>query len=134
MMQQLTQQSKKKPHCTILQKQISESRVVNILRYTKQGNLFCLCHEHYTPQQLDNLVSYVSFLSGTKFYLNGVLRMCTLVPRDTHHEFHETCHSITFYSMKKDCKRCCDTTTPESIHTKDESKRGSAFAFIFGVN
>ena len=23
---------------------------------------------------------------------------------------------------------------PESIHTKDESKRGSAFAFIFGVN
>ena len=26
------------------------------------------------------------------------------------------------------------TTTPGSIHTKDESKRGSAFAFIFGVN
>ena len=23
---------------------------------------------------------------------------------------------------------------PESIHTKDESKRGFAFAFIFGVN
>ena len=23
---------------------------------------------------------------------------------------------------------------PESIHTKDESKRGTAFAFIFGVN
>ena len=37
-------------------------------------------------------------------------------------------------STKKDSKRCCDTTTPESIHTKDESKRGSAFAFIFGVN
>ena len=36
--------------------------------------------------------------------------------------------------MKKDSKRCCDTTTPESIHTKDESKRGSEFAFIFGVN
>ena len=31
-------------------------------------------------------------------------------------------------------KRCCDTTTLESIHIKDESKRGSAFAFIFGVN
>ena len=31
-------------------------------------------------------------------------------------------------------KRCCDTTTQEPIHTKDESKRGSAFAFIFGVN
>ena len=26
------------------------------------------------------------------------------------------------------------TATPESIHTKDESKRGIAFAFIFGVN
>ena len=51
------------------------------------------------------------------------------------HEFHETCHSVTFYLMKKkDSKRCCDTSTPESIHTKDESKRGSAFAFIFGVN
>ena len=37
-------------------------------------------------------------------------------------------------SWKKDSKRCCDTTMPESIHTKDESKRGSAFAFIFGVN
>ena len=35
---------------------------------------------------------------------------------------------------RKDSKRCCDTTTHESIHTKDESKRGTAFAFIFGVN
>ena len=25
-------------------------------------------------------------------------------------------------------------TMPESIHTKDESKCGTAFAFIFGVN
>ena len=41
---------------------------------------------------------------------------------------------LHFNSLKKDSKRCCDTTTPESIHTKDESKRGSAFAFIFGVN
>ena len=46
-------------------------------------------------------------------------------------EFHETCHSVTFYFIKKDSKRCCDTTTPESIHTKDESKRGSTFVFIF---
>ena len=52
----------------------------------------------------------------------------------TNHEFHETCHSVTFYFMEKDSKRCPDTTRPESIHTKDESKRGSAFAFIFGVN
>ena len=51
-----------------------------------------------------------------------------------HHDFHETSHSVTFHFMKEDSKRCCDTTTPESIHTKDESKRGSAFAFIFGVN
>ena len=49
-------------------------------------------------------------------------------------EIHETCHSVKSYFMKKDSKRRCDTTTPESIHTKDESKRGSAFAFIFGVN
>ena len=47
------------------------------------------------------------------------------------HEFHETGHSDAFYFMKEDSKRCCDTTTPESIHTKDESKRGSTFAFIF---
>ena len=51
-----------------------------------------------------------------------------------YHEFHETGHSFTFYFMKKDSKWCCDTTTSESIHTKDESKRDSAFAFIFGVN
>ena len=50
------------------------------------------------------------------------------------HGFHETCHSVTFYFMKRQSKRCCDITTPQSIHTKDESKRGSAFAFIFGVN
>ena len=54
--------------------------------------------------------------------------------QDGNQEFHETCHSVTFYFMKKDSKRCCDTTMPESIHTKDESKRSSAFAFIFGVN
>ena len=41
---------------------------------------------------------------------------------------------LHFISLKKDSKRCCDTTMLESIHTKDESKRGSAFAFIFGVN
>ena len=50
------------------------------------------------------------------------------------HEFHENCHSFIFYFMKKDSRQCWDTTMHESIHTKDESKRGSAFAFIFGVN
>ena len=29
---------------------------------------------------------------------------------------------LHFYLIKKDSKWCCDTTTPESIHTKDESK------------
>ena len=41
---------------------------------------------------------------------------------------------LHFISLKKDSKRCSDTSTLESIHTKDESKHGSAFAFIFGVN
>ena len=60
--------------------------------------------------------------------------MNTGLPDYSDHEFHEICHSVTFYFMNKDSELCCDTTTPESIHTKDESKRGSAFAFIFGVN
>ena len=51
------------------------------------------------------------------------------------HESHETYHSVTPYFLKKkDSKRCCYITTLESIHTKDESKRGSAFAFICAVN
>ena len=49
------------------------------------------------------------------------------------HEFHETFIPLHFYLIKNDSKQCCDTTTPESIHTKDESKREIAFAFIFGV-
>ena len=52
----------------------------------------------------------------------------------TFHEFHETCRTVTSFFMKNDSERCCDIKTPESIHTKDESKRGTAFAFIFGVN
>ena len=41
---------------------------------------------------------------------------------------------LHFISRKKTPNDCCDTTSPESIHTKDESKRDSAFAFVFGVN
>ena len=41
--------------------------------------------------------------------------------------------ALHFISRKK-TKQCCETTTPQSIHTKGESKRGSMFAFIFGVN
>ena len=71
---------------------------------------------------------------------NERLALITFVPGSgrtedkTKHEFHENHHSVTSYFIKKDSKRYCDSSTPESIHTKDESKRGSAFAFIFGVN
>ena len=41
---------------------------------------------------------------------------------------------LMFVRLQKDAKQCCDASRPESIHTKDESKRGIAFAFIFGVN
>ena len=41
---------------------------------------------------------------------------------------------LMFVCLQKDAEQCCGATTPESIHTKDESKRGIAFAFIFGVN
>ena len=41
---------------------------------------------------------------------------------------------LMFVCLQKDAKQCCDATTPKSIHTKDESKWGTAFAFIFGVN
>ena len=41
---------------------------------------------------------------------------------------------LNLITCKKDSKRRCETTTPESIHTKDESKRDCAFTFIFGVN
>ena len=90
------------------------------------------------------LVSRTGCIIGIDHYVMGlvVIAIGTSVPVRpfmlsmilTEHECHETCHPVTFYFMKKDSKRCCDTTTPESIHTKDESKRGSAFAFIFGVN
>ena len=66
----------------------------------------------------------------------GGYRLSGLGPpsADTAQEFHETCYSVTLHLMNKASKWCCDTSTPESIHTKDESKRGTAFAFIFGVN
>ena len=49
----------------------------------------------------------------------------------THIESQEI---LMFVCLQKDARQCCEVTTPESIHTKDESKRESAFAFIFGVN
>ena len=54
----------------------------------------------------------------------------------------QTCNSVTFYFMKKQIflvwipwnLSFCYIHLYWSIHTKDESKRGTAFAFIFGVN
>ena len=61
----------------------------------------------------------------------------------------ETCNSVTFYFMKNSFSVISNKwILPNmirvvkarlhslywSIHTKDESKRDSAFAFIFGVN
>ena len=78
---------------------------------------------------------FVWKLNALGEFLSHILFLLAfLATRSTPHECYENCHSVTFNFMKKDSKRHCDTTTPESIHTKDESKRGSAFAFIFGVN
>ena len=74
-------------------------------KHTQQVVSVCKCKEH-SQQQL-----HLTYMNAMKL----------VIP-------------LHFISGKKDSKRCCDTTTPESIHTKDESKRGSAFAFIFGVN
>ena len=73
----------------------------------------------------------VSVLQQNFFWL---LKILILKFPGTYNEFPETFHSVTFYFTKKDSKRCCDATTPESIHTNDESKGGSAFTFVFGVN
>ena len=37
------------------------------------------------------------------------------------HEFHETCHSVTAYFMKKYSKQCCDTTVPELSRPQTDS-------------
>ena len=41
---------------------------------------------------------------------------------------------LHLFDEKKTLNNAVTTTTPESINTKDESKRGFTFAFIFGVN
>ena len=78
-----------------------------------------------------NQHSHVSLLKI--WCIEVCLKWKKIITAITEHEFHETCHSVVLFH-EKDSKRCCDTTTPESIHAKDESKRGSVFAFIFGVN
>ena len=53
----------------------------------------------------------------------------------------QTCNSVTFYFYEitsflilAGSVFCQEMIKAVSIHTKDESKRGFAFAFIFGVN
>ena len=75
-------------------------------------------------------MAYLALLTDSFQIIQDMCRINSVATYD----FHETCHFVAFYFTKKDSKRCYDTTTPESIHTKDESKRSSAFAFIFGVN
>ena len=74
-------------------------------------------------------IKYVEVERNRSDLIEKVQKLQVSTGHAVYHVFHETCHSV-----KKDSKRCCDITTPESIHTKDESKRGAAFAFIFGVN
>ena len=77
--------------------------------------------------------SWIVPMAVTRLNLSVLLRVSNLYEYE-YREFGENCHSVTFYFVKKESERCCDTTTPGSIHTKDESKCGPAFAFIFGVN
>ena len=65
----------------------------------------------------------VCSFTSTLILVFTLYQVC-LKHKHTNHESHETCHSVTFYFMKKYSKRCCDITTPESMHTKDESTRG----------
>ena len=95
-------------------------------------NLKLVVLRHVGINCLILLVDITFILKGLLCHLK--LHVMGWLHQQSWHEFLETCHSVTFYFIKKDSKRCCDTTTPESIHTKDESKRSSAFAFIFGVN
>ena len=83
---------------------------------------------------MDSLTAFLKSSPAPRAMNTPVLKLPGTPVNKTSQEFHENCHSVTFYFTKKDSKWCSDTTTPESIHTKDESKRGSAFAFIFGVN
>ena len=94
---------------------------------------FFLLFNCYEDWSHDKAILCKVHMVKVSWYSTTVYTWLTIMAH-TKHEFHETCHSVTFYLMKKVSTRCCDTTTPESIHTKDESKRGFAFAFIYGVN
>ena len=75
-----------------------------------------LCTKKVTPRRLRKVIVMNSMqtCNSVTFYLIS---------------FHEKSHFLILAGSAFD-----QNMTPESIHTKDESKRGFAFAFIFGVN
>ena len=77
-------------------------------------------------------------LDSQMSWLNKKIKSFTFISDNWHYKCITNSMKLVIplhlISWKKDSNWCCDATTPESIHTKDESKRGSAFAFIFGVN
>ena len=64
----------------------------------------------------------VALINVLEYVVAGNGKNINKIP--SYHEFHENFHSVTFDR----------SSLYWSIHTKDESKRGIAFAFIFGVN
>ena len=99
------------------------------------------CHRIHFPKLLKETANCISskekYIQGRNIFKaeTNSMKHFSLHISQYLHEFHETCHSVTFHFINKvDSKQCYDTSTPESIHTKDESHRGSAFAFIFVVN
>ena len=61
-------------------------------------------------EESDAIVSQV--LDELGLQMTDQLSGTTLKLMFSGHEFYETCHSVTFYFMKKDSKRCCDNTMP----------------------
>ena len=102
----------------------------SIRKFTQPSQFSSQASSYASHFALNAFLHYISALIAFKARRATFCLIDPLCTAWVGHEFHETCHSVTFYFMKKDSKRCCDTTMPESIHTKDESKCGSAFAFI----
>ena len=89
---------------------------------TIQGNKISSDFETLPPMGLQKCCSWILHLPN--WY---AMAHRTWIPGNSSFRY------ILFH-VKKDSKQCCDTSMPESIHTKDESKHGSSFACIFGVN
>ena len=68
-------------------------------------------YEHYEFREVmdDESHEILRFVTSFGNYLQqSTPKYVFLLNIDTFHEFHEICHSVTFYFMKKDSKRCCD--------------------------